>query len=448
MFNTLFIDNTYYHLTDDIESLRKLNIYQQVRDEINRRFNPLAGGTDWEVVRSCCETMAKGPGLDLLMCGYFTVANLKTLGLSGYANGLELLNMSASNLSKPDVKSASMRKEVLDWVNARAVQELKDLRPNYESLRDLYRCERYCERIHRLIEQQQPEYEVNFDGVGFALFEHIDRIETQYYSLVKRHPQQEGIGTSPVSFSQYQQQQSPPQQEYSQHSQQSLRRQYRQWFLGAFLIGGLVFGGGVWLYQQLPWFHTNDYSQRITVATLSNSEQLLRFQQGVSTGQLARWKNDFIDLYSHSVQTKMAQSNGFEKLEALNEIMALKALYPDDRKVSQVSEQFDEAQQSALEQTEIFVQRFSEIRTKMANIALLAKRERWEELQKQTKSLEEFAVSLSPIYGRLSFVQTLIKQGDLVGARKELSILNQRLNQLNWKIAQLEQELSEPEVAR
>lgn len=50
----------------------------------------------------------------------------------------------------------------------------------------LYRAERHCERLHQLFEQQQTEYKVDFEGVGFALFEHIDRIETQYHSLLKK----------------------------------------------------------------------------------------------------------------------------------------------------------------------------------------------------------------------------------------------------------------------
>ena len=57
-----------------------------------------------------------------------------------------------------------MRKEVLDWVNARVVRELKNLRPNYESLRDLYCGERFCERMLSIFELQQPEYVVHFDG--------------------------------------------------------------------------------------------------------------------------------------------------------------------------------------------------------------------------------------------------------------------------------------------
>jgi type VI secretion system protein VasL len=102
---------------------------------------------------------------------------------------------------------------------------------------------------------------------------------------------------------------------------------------------------------------------------------------------------------------------------------------------------FSEQQKVALEQTELFVAKFSDIRTKMANISLLAKRGKWRDLQKQTKSLEAFAISLSPIYGRVDYVQELIKNGELETAEKEFDILKDRLNNLSWKIAVLEQEI-------
>lgn len=103
------------------------------------------------------------------MAGYFAVASLKVHGLNGFANGLEILLASLSALDKPDTKSAKMRKEVFDWVNSKVVPELKALKPNYEALRELYRAEKCCERLHQVLEAQQPEHLVDFEGVGFAL---------------------------------------------------------------------------------------------------------------------------------------------------------------------------------------------------------------------------------------------------------------------------------------
>lgn len=424
MSNILFVDNAYYRICEHVDEIRHLDEYQKVRDEINRRFNPLAGSTDWELVRDCCDTLARKAGVDLMMSGYFAVASLKTQGLAGYANGLELLSACLNSQNKPDAKYAKMHKEVLDWVNGKVVPELKAIKPNYESLRELYRCERLCERIHHQLEQQQPDYPVDFESVGFVLFEHIDRIETQYHSLVKRQMQQQA--------------QEPP---------KVLRSLHRKWVGAAFVLGGLLFGAGIWAYQVLPWFSHSEYSAEVKVATLNSEHALHQFQLDVSPGQVVRWKEDLVGLYQHSIVQKSAASVEQSKREAMHEMSALMALYPQDPKVAESQQAFSTAQQEALAQTDIFVQRFGEMRTRMANIALLAKRGRWNELQRQTKSLQDFAVSLSPIYGRVDYVQSLIKQGEVDDARKELDILKLRLNNLSWTMAQLEENLS-AELAR
>lgn len=208
MSNVIYIDNAFFRLTQDSDSIRVLEPYIRVREEINRRFNPIAGGSDWEAVKENCEVLARGPGIDFMMCGYYTVACLKTQGLTGFATGLELLSSSLANQSGGDTKTAKMRKELLDWVNGRVVQELKALKPDHGTLRELYRAERFCDRLHQLVEKQSTDYKVDFEGVGFALFEHIDRIETQYHNLLKKQERseppklkfwQKGLGMSTIA---------------------------------------------------------------------------------------------------------------------------------------------------------------------------------------------------------------------------------------------------------
>ncbi|MCY9829519.1 type VI secretion protein, partial [Vibrio chagasii] len=65
MSNTILLDQEVYHITSDSHSIRYLDHYQKVRDEINSRFNPLSGGTNWQVIYDASEKLAKGPGVDL-----------------------------------------------------------------------------------------------------------------------------------------------------------------------------------------------------------------------------------------------------------------------------------------------------------------------------------------------------------------------------------------------
>ncbi|GAL16090.1 type VI secretion-related protein VasL [Vibrio astriarenae] len=179
---SLFIQNTYYVIALEPQVLKAYSAYEAVRAEINRRASPSSGAIDWQQVKTQCEWLAKGPGIDLLIAGYWTVANMKVQGLSGLGNGLELLNAVVSMLPDGDSKIAKGRKDILEWVNARVVEELKVLKPNVEKLRDLYRCERYCDQLHQMMQLKQPTLAVNFENIGFVLFEHVDRLEAKWYT--------------------------------------------------------------------------------------------------------------------------------------------------------------------------------------------------------------------------------------------------------------------------
>lgn len=414
--NKIFIGQDFYYLTDNVDSIRNLDAYQQIRDEVNRCFNPLSGGTDWNKIRQDCEILAKGPGVDLLICSYMVVANLKIMGLAGYANSLEILCLCLGRRQLPDNKTAKMHKDILDWMNTRVAKELRDIKPHWGALGDLYRCERYCDRIHQIIGLQQPKYHVDFEGVGFAIFEKIDQIETQYHVLEKRQKKTQSTASN---------------------------RAKKRWLAGGFLSVTVILVFCIWTYFETPLLHRELYVNNHQVPILTDGYLAEEFLQTYSVSQLNRMKKDIFYLYEKSISNRLNQSVEQSLMLAVGEYEALQILYSDTEELAAIKQNFAEAQKNALEQTERFIERFSEIRTKMANISLLAQRERWSELQRQTKSLEDFAISLSPIYGRVDYVQTLISQGEIALARKEFDILRKRLNNLNWKMVELELRLRE-----
>lgn len=418
MSNTVLLDQVVYHITSDSDSIRHLESYQKARDEINSRFNPLSGGTNWQEVYQACQQLAKGPGVDLLMCSYLTIAKLKIEGLAGYANGLELLMQCLSLLAKPDSKSAKMRKEVLDWVNGKAIPELKTLKPSQEQLRDLYRSERLCERIHHWMTLQQPQVEVDFEGVGFVLFEHIDQIETRYHTAIKR-------------------------QEKQRESDNRVTRKRYFWSLaGTFFSTLAVSGVSVWLYYNPSVLNQYQFKQSIEVPVLTASN-LDSYVEHVKPTKLAAIQSELVPMYHSSIEEKTQVSIEQPYLKAIEQLDILQKLYTGDEQVNQISQTLYQDQQSALEQADEFVARFGEIRTKMANIALLAKKKRWAQVANETKSLEDFAVSLSPIYGRVGYVENLIDQQQYQQAQQEFEELKRRLNNLSWKVAELNQKLEE-----
>ncbi|WGW01273.1 type VI secretion system ImpA family N-terminal domain-containing protein [Vibrio sp. YMD68] len=416
MSNTILLDQEIYHITSDSHSIRYLEHYQKVRDEINCRFNPLSGGTNWQVIYDACENLAKGPGVDLLMCGYFTVAKLKVEGISGYANGLELLMQCLNLLSKPDPKSAKMYKDVLEWVNSKVVPELKKMKPTQEQLRDLYRSERMCESIHHWMTLHQPEIDVNFEGVGFVLFEHIDRIETRYHTALKRQEKQQN------------------------KTGDFTRKHYRLSLIATYFIATLVSITGLWFYSNPNLLNMYSFKQWVEVPVLT-TDNLESFIDNTTSAKLAAIHSEIVPLYLSTITEKNRTSIEQPHLEALELIDVLQNLYSEDEQVNQMSLALHQDQKLALKQTNELVTRFNEVRTKMANIALLAKKRHWSQIENEAKSLEAFAVSLSPIYGRLGYIEKLIEEEQVQQAQKEFDVLKNRLNNLSWKVTELQREL-------
>ncbi|RTZ16421.1 type VI secretion protein [Vibrio aquaticus] len=358
MSNSVLLERQIYTITNDSKIIRNHPSYQKVRDEINGRNNPLTGGTSWNVVLKQCEQLASGPGLDLMMSGYLTLAKLKVEGISGYADGLELLMRCLTIMPSPDVKSAKMRKELLDWVNHQSLSELKSMRPTYEQLKDLYRSEQLCGRIYRWLEIEQPQYLVDYETIGFILFEHVDRIETQFHTALKQN-------------------------KAAQHVDEQREKQ--------------------------------------------------RFKKGLTFGALL------------TLLVVGAASFGFVYFTSPHylSVVDINRQQGDDSRAETQDEELIQQEQLALAQTDKLVERFLAARTKMANLSLLSEQGRWAEISKESKAIENYANSLSPIYGRLTYVESLIETEQWSMAHAELDILVDRLDSLGWAVASLKEQIEQ-----
>jgi type VI secretion system protein VasL len=89
--------------------------------------------------------------------------------------------------------------------------------------------------------------------------------------------------------------------------------------------------------------------------------------------------------------------------------------------------------------------RFLLARTRAANIRLEAKHSDLEKLRTLTEGLEDYAISLSPLIGRIDYIDTLIHDGHIAQAKTEAAILDTRLNALLLKAGELRQRLDEEE---
>ncbi|WP_064792200.1 type VI secretion system ImpA family N-terminal domain-containing protein [Shewanella woodyi] len=173
-----------FNLASELTELRNSAAYQQMRVEINRRNNPLSGGTDWEKVYQLALQISSGLGADLLTSAYFVTAASKTRGVSGLASGLDLMlsvvSFSTELAQLPNEKVS----EIINWAVTKVTPEIKKMAVTSSNVRDWYRCEHACQKLFELITQKQPQQVPNLDVLGYLIFEKIDLLETNKVSVL------------------------------------------------------------------------------------------------------------------------------------------------------------------------------------------------------------------------------------------------------------------------
>lgn len=392
MSSCIYIENRIFNLVSDSSTLRKSHIYDDVKSEINKQNSPFSGGTDWEVVKTKCTLVAEKSGIDLLLCCYYTVATTKLNGIVGLANGLELLLYSLI-LSSKDLKNANKRKELIDWVNSCTIKEIKLLKPNYEKLRDLYRCERYCEQIDQIFTETQPEYVANMDGIAYIIFEHIDRLEIQYRSKEKI------ASVRPLS-------------------EQKVAVKWHHYVLFLLLVSFIV-------YQfLLPTnrLDPNHYIQSITLP----EEPLDQEQREELNHYISNMENQSLTWLG---ETPNRQNENIKKLEFL---------LGDEEQVALLRQQWLVERKESIEAVNEMVDKFDSVRTQLSNVNLGIQKSNLNSLKSEMSTVTKVGKSLSPIYARIGYIERLLKSGDNERAAKEFAILQKRLDALYWKAFQLE----------
>lgn len=185
MKNVIYIENKRFCIESDSSQIRDEERYCAIKDSINRRAALPKSSFDWGGIYTDAESLAETAGIDLIIASYFTVAAFKTQGFRGFANGLALVNAALLNQSTNDLKQHKLNKGLVDWVKKEIISDIGKLEPNYDALRDLYRCERECQILDDVLGDQQEMYEGAFEEVALQLLQHIERLEMRYHRSEK-----------------------------------------------------------------------------------------------------------------------------------------------------------------------------------------------------------------------------------------------------------------------
>ncbi|MCC4800604.1 Type VI secretion-related protein VasL [Enterovibrio norvegicus] len=405
----------------DTSRLRDSSDYQKIRSEINRRFNPLAGLTDWEKVRTLCEKVAQEEGVDLLVAIYYTVAAMKTRGLAGLANGLELQVSVLGTGHEDNDMPAARRLELYRWMLGRIGEEVRAMRPEQGQIRELYRCERSLQAIDAFLSKQNGTKVDDLDALGFTIFEHIDRLESRSASRTPAMPVEVEVKKQNVNAL-------------------------------IFFVGLTVGAVAIYVLLQLQGTRPNPTTQLTTalpepkIITLEEAQQI---HKEFGTEALSSHREQLLTAYTDKVSVLTASTSGDNLLEGIELANSLAYVFPEAPEVTLMNKNLQDWQEGLLAEVEELKQRFVTARTRAANLSLSAKNGNFSQVEALATGLENYAISLSPLIGRLTFVEQQIAEGNLERAKQELALLDADLKAITLKKALLEREIeasdAEPE---
>ncbi|MDP2571957.1 hypothetical protein CW749_01710 [Vibrio sp. vnigr-6D03] len=411
MSNRIYIDHGIFTILSDQPSLRDSERYQKIRNEINGRMGFLSGSTQWESVFNECVKLGTEIGMDFLLTSYFSVAGFKVEGIKGFASGLELMLGAYVEDSEHKALSSRHKQEIIQWMTSKVTSDLKLIKPNRDQIRDLYRCERALQDLHELCERFQPEELPKFESIAFSIFEHIDRIETvtRPSASVSDLP----IDNSPKTS--------------------------RNIWMFLFVLAWALTLGAAYYYsiERLKVCHAFEGMKNTVSAP---TEELLSKMTEESVAELPLDEQNIIRSALVDAMDKDLEITVYQQY--INIIMLIdkaKELFPDNSEVEDAIERVEAQSQTYKVELERDLERFYSARTLAANLVGGSKHAKNKE---SAERLEQYILSLSPIYSRNAYIQEQIDKQNYDLAKEELAVLQERVARIVWQLSSYQKALS------
>ncbi|PST99834.1 type VI secretion system ImpA family N-terminal domain-containing protein [Photobacterium iliopiscarium] len=413
-----FYQGRQFTFVDDESKLRNSTRYQLIRDEINRLNNPSYGKIDWDKIKMLCEDLARTDGLNFLTTLYYTTALVKERGIGGLANGLEL--QLAALIHLYNNKDANLIKcaDLYRWMIARIGGELRRLEPNQSQLKDLYRCERCCKEIYELFLDVHPQHVPDLEAISYVIFEHIDYLEGNIKPIAlveEKHIDK--LDDIPL--------------ELPSHNNKPRIRPYWVFCLG------LLLGLSVFVAKDYLETTTNPLVKQLTAekleAQILTSEQISQLQHQYSPSVFSSNKSTIISLYLHQANDEINTLSGENISQALSLMDTVKQLYPNDAQIEQNQQYIADIR----ERFETQYRRFKTARTNIANLQQTMSQSRNNKMASLSEDLNDYAIGLSPVYGRIDYIEQQLINKNQPEVQKELQQLDSEIKGLELKFSQL-----------
>lgn len=402
------------------EGLRDSELYQQIRNEVNRRRTPLSGAINWQQIGQLCHQLMTEQGTDLLMAVYFTVAQAKNTGINGLADGLELQLAVMACPDSERLYPRERRAELYRWMTARLASDIRDLAPDISQLRDFYRCERACQLLYERFSDYPKEQQPDLEAVGFEVFNHLDQLEQRCRGQIQ-------IRTEQVTRT---------------------RLSALVFTLGLALGAGSLLGYHFW--QQPEPVENRLLNVTPLPVVLSEADKplaLTALNEGWKTpaDTEARIETAYMDYLDQLQQQPPWQTSlAPETISA-----SFLSVYPQNHRLKDYQQSVLQDQSNQAEILDGLNRRFIKARTRAANLQQQLQsgvnRTNWNRARRLSADLEEYAIGLSPVLARNLYIEDQIQKGDLTTAREELNQQAIHLKALLYGAARVSQQLAAAE---
>ena len=135
---------------------RKYLEFTEIRNEINKLSHPAAEQVDFSNIESLAKTLFAKNGVDLQTATYLTFAKTRLNGLEGFMEGCEIIaKLITNHWQQLWPKDETVRINILDWLNIRVDQEVRDFPYTVNHIALLIQLEQPLKKIVDKLKNEQ-----------------------------------------------------------------------------------------------------------------------------------------------------------------------------------------------------------------------------------------------------------------------------------------------------
>ncbi|WP_434143225.1 hypothetical protein [Photobacterium leiognathi] len=220
-------------------------------------------------------------------------------------------------------------------------------------------------------------------------------------------------------------------------SKLSVRKNNRIQLFGLF-FSGLLLGLSTFIIKELlintdsPSLFKSLTTKKVD-ANILTIEQIAQLQNQYSKTMFKKNKSEIINLYEEQIDSELMKSSSESMTKVRSLLSTLKYLYPNSIQLEQREQYIDNIQDRFVTQ----YRRFKTARTNIANLQQIMHKNSSKKAVLLANELNNYAIGLSPIYGRISYIEEQIKVQNEAEAEKELHLLDVELKGIELKLSQL-----------